>query len=263
MLNALRDCAGYSFRRLPSWLRAKLGRMRRLEIGWRAFLLDLHRFNRGRAALGEPPVSPREMMPCLFDRTEGVGFDPHYTFHTAWAGRVLAESRPARHVDVGSHLMFIVACSAFVPIEHYDIRAVDLGLDNLQTGAADLTALPWDNDSIPSLSCMHVLEHVGLGRYGDPVDPQGDRKAMSELARVVAPGGQLLFVVPVGRPRIQFNAHRIYDVDSILRGLKGLELAEFALIPTNGRRLIRNADLRQVSNEANACGCFRFVKPAN
>jgi SAM-dependent methyltransferase len=240
-----------------------LGRLHRLEIGWRAFVVDLARFNKARAELGEPAVSRSEMLPCLFDRTEGVDFNPHYTFHTAWAGRVLAESRPAKHVDVGSHLMFIVACSAFVPIEHYDIRAVDLGLDNLHTGAANLTALPWDDDSIPSLSCMHVLEHVGLGRYGDPVDPHGDRKAMRELARVVAPGGQLLFVVPVGRPRIQFNAHRIYDVDSVLRGLQGLELAEFALIPTHGRRLIRNADVQLVPHEENACGCFRFVKPAH
>jgi len=47
---------------------------------------------------------------------------------------------------------------------------------------------------------MNVVEHVGLGRYGEPLDPEGDIKAMRELRRVLAPGGSLLFVVPVGRP---------------------------------------------------------------
>jgi hypothetical protein len=58
---------------------------------------------------------------------------------------------------------------------------------------------------------MHVIEHIGLGRYGEALDPDGDLKAIRELVRVLAAGGNLLVVVPVGRPRIQFNAHRIYD----------------------------------------------------
>ncbi|NDC42314.1 MAG: DUF268 domain-containing protein, partial [Chitinophagia bacterium] len=56
--------------------------------------------------------------------------------------------------------------------------------------------LPFESDSIPSLSCMHTIEHVGLGRYGDQLDPQGDLKAIAELKRVVQPGGDLLFVTP-------------------------------------------------------------------
>ncbi len=46
-------------------------------------------------------------------------------------------------------------------------------------------------------SCMHTIEHIGLGRYGDPLDAVGDQTALSELQRVVAPGGSLLIVVPV------------------------------------------------------------------
>jgi hypothetical protein len=84
---------------------------------------------------------------------------------------------------------------------------------------------------------------------------------MRELAWVLAPGGELLFVVPVGRARIQFNAHRVYDVDAVLRGFEGLELAEFSLIPSDGSGLVRNADARLVSSEEYACGCFRFRKP--
>ena len=77
---------------------------------------------------------------------------------------------------------------------------------------------------------MHVVEHIGLGRYGDPLDATGDLKAMKELARVVAPGGTLLLVCPVGRPRVVFNAHRIYSVEQISASFPEFALAEFALI---------------------------------
>lgn len=226
------------------------------------FFAELSAFNEAGASAGEAMARREDLMPCLSDRTADVGFDAHYTYHTAWAARILAEIRPPRHVDVGSHLMFVALCSAFVNMEHYDFRAVQLSLSGLRTGEANLVALPWETGSIGSLSCMHVVEHVGLGRYGDQIDPQADRQAMKELARVLAPGGQLLFVVPVGRPRIQFNAHRIYDVDSVLRSFEGLDLAEFSLIPTDGSGLIRNADFDLVRAEAYACGCFRFIKRA-
>ena len=51
--------------------------------------------------------------------------------------------------------------------------------------------------------------------YLSPIDPEGDLKAVKELSRVVTKGGSLLFVVPVGKPRIQFNAHRIYSYKKI------------------------------------------------
>ncbi|MGA2030503.1 MAG: DUF268 domain-containing protein, partial [Verrucomicrobiota bacterium] len=75
--------------------------------------------------------------------------------------------------------------SAFVPVKFYDYRPADLHLDNLACEHADLQALPFADCGIQSISCMHVVEHVGLGRYGDPLDPNGDLKAMNELERVL------------------------------------------------------------------------------
>ena len=55
------------------------------------------------------------------------------------------------------------------------------------------------------------FEHDGLGRYGDPVDPEGDLKAMAYMRdRVVKPGGALLLAMPSGGDFIEFNAHRIF-----------------------------------------------------
>jgi len=204
-----------------------------------------------------------DIYPCLCDKTKTVSFDAHYIYHTAWAIRVLAETQPTLHHDVGSHLMFSTLCSAFIPIEHYDYRSVEIELEGLSVGHMDLLALSWGNDSINSLSCMHVVEHIGLGRYGDKINPAGDKKAMSELARVLAPGGQLLFVVPVGQPHIQFNAHRIYSYAHVLEGLSDLDLVEFSLISMLGTpRFIRFADPGLVKNEKYGCGCFLFSKPS-
>ena len=203
-----------------------------------------------------------DRFPCLGDRTATTGFDRHYVYHTAWAARVLAATRPARHVDIGSSLYFAALASAFVPMEFYDVRPAELALDGLRCGAADLRRLPFADRSVESLSCMHVLEHVGLARYGDPLDPDGDLQAAGELGRVLATGGQLLIVVPVGRPRVRFNAHRIYAFAQVRGMFPDLDLNEFALVPDDPRDggLVREADGAAADRQDYGCGCFRFTK---
>ena len=54
--------------------------------------------------------------------------------------------------------------SAFIPVEFYDYRPAELSLSGLEFKHADLTHLPFADNSVESLSCMHVIEHIGLGR---------------------------------------------------------------------------------------------------
>jgi SAM-dependent methyltransferase len=209
-------------------------------------------------------VSWDDRWPCLDDATQTTPFDKHYLFHLAWAARVLARTRPAKHVDVSSALQFASMVSAFVPTEYYEFRPVSLGLDGLTTRAADITHLPIEGRSVSSLSCMHVVEHIGLGRYGDALAPDADLAAMDELSRVLAPGGNLLFVVPVGAPRIQFNAHRIYSYNHIVTGFGALRLVEFALIPDHDdpQGIVVNAPSELVEKQRYGCGCFWFQAPS-
>jgi SAM-dependent methyltransferase len=208
------------------------------------------------------PLLWKDRLPCLGDNTGATGFDRHYVYHPAWAARVLARTRPAEHVDISSTLHFCSIVSAFVPVSFYDYRPADLKLGGLASGQADLSALPFADRSVRSLSCMHVVEHVGLGRYGDPLDPEGDLKAVAELRRVLAPGGDLLFVVPIGRPKIMFNAHRIYSYEQVLSYFSGLELKEFALVPDDPRDggLIYDATQEQADRQTYGCGCFWFSR---
>ncbi|MDF2455966.1 MAG: hypothetical protein K0R51_1959 [Cytophagaceae bacterium] len=199
------------------------------------------------------------------EATAQTNFDRHYIYHPAWAARIVVDSKPAFHTDISSTLHFCSILSAVVPVKFYDYRPAALVLSDLSCDTADLTALPFENASLSSLSCMHTVEHIGLGRYGDPLDYDGDLKAMKELARVLAIGGNLLFVVPVGNASaIHFNGHRVYHPDAIKQAFKsqGLVLKEFVLIPEDAvdGGLVENPDERLIAKQSYACGCFWYTK---
>ena len=100
--------------------------------------------------------------PQLFDKTSFTNFDTHYIYHPAWAARILSQIKPEKHTDISSSLSFCSIVSAFIPIDFYDYRPAKLKLSNLNSKKADLLNLPFSNESINSLSCMHTIEHIGL-----------------------------------------------------------------------------------------------------
>ena len=239
-----------------------LDQRRGQETAQGAFRSEFDQFTALAGAAPRLPIRAEDINPQLRDRASVTPIDRHYIYHPAWAARVLAKTRPAKHVDISSIVSFATIISAFVPVDFYDFRPAPVELDGLYTGAADLTQLPFASNSIYSLSCMHVLEHIGLGRYGDPLDPDGDLKAIGELVRVLAPGGNLLVATPVGRPRVEFNAHRVYDHEAFMSYLAPLELIEFAMIRERGEGgLVLAPPADVVRAESYACGCFWFRKP--
>jgi SAM-dependent methyltransferase len=210
--------------------------------------------------VGRFEIRWKDLYPCLSEKTAVTSFDRHYVFHMAWAARILARTLPEEHVDISSSVYFVALVSAFIKVKFYDYRPADMKLSGLQSDSANLLALPFPDMSVPSLSCMHVVEHIGLGRYGDTLDYDGDLKAISELKRVLAKGGNLLFVVPIGgKSKIMFNAHRIYNFDQVMSYFKELELMNFALIPdAKGAGLVENATKETADAQVYGCGCFLF-----
>lgn len=201
----------------------------------------------------------KDFYPQIKDKTVKTGFDRHYVYHTAWAARKVKEINPELHTDISSSLYFVGIISAFVPVDFYDYRPAELNLSNLKSNHADLAKLPFPKESIKSLSCMHTVEHIGLGRYGDKIDPQGDLKAIVELKRVLAKDGSLLFVVPIGEPKIEFNAHRIYSYEQILEYFNDLEMKEFSLIADDGD-FVEDASPELANKQKYGCGCFWFIR---
>ena len=139
-----------------------------------------------------------------------------------------------------------------------DIRPLRVALSNFECLPASITALPFSDRSIASLSCLHVIEHIGLGRYGDPVDPAGSLRAAKELVRVLAPQGRLFLSTPVGRERVCFNAHRIFAPFTVLEMFAPLSLLSFAWVDDGG-----TLGPRSPADAAHAdygCGLFEFSR---
>lgn len=224
------------------------------------FILDYYIFlNKNNYVKNKNLLEIKNILPILDEKTKQMSFDHHYVYHTAWAARVLKELNCNKHYDISSSIMFCSIISAFININHYDFRMPNIELQNLNIGEGNLLNLPFHNNSIDSLSCMHVIEHVGLGRYGDDIDPDGDLKAARELVRVLSQGGYLLIVVPMGAiSKIRFNAHRIYSYDDIVSMFDQLSLIEFSFYNDNSGIFKRFSNLDDIFGSDYGCGCFLF-----
>jgi SAM-dependent methyltransferase len=197
--------------------------------------------------------------PCLADRLPVTPFDPHYFHQGNWLARRLAATNPPQHVDVGSSVLMVGVLSAHVPIVFVDYRPLTVRMPGLHCVAGDISRLPFAERSLASLSCLHVIEHIGLGRYGDPIIGEGARRAAAELQRLVAPGGRLYLSTPIGRERICFNAHRVFDPATILSYFPELSLAQFSYVGDDGR-LHEHVSPAGLNTLDYGCGLFVFER---
>jgi SAM-dependent methyltransferase len=230
----------------------------------KVFLTEYHAFQElSKTANIRFKLSWDNRYPCMDERTEYTSFDRHYVLHPAWAARILSKLKPDIHYDISSTLYFGSIVSAFIKFKFYDYRPARLKISDFESSHADLLNLPFESNSVQSLSCMHTLEHIGLGRYGDKLDYDGDLKAINELKRVLVRNGNLLVVVPIAaESRIYFNAHRVYSADQFISYFSGLELVEFCLIPDKEsyEDFIINPSEEILAQSKYDCGCFWFKK---
>jgi hypothetical protein len=208
---------------------------------------------------GAEQIKLGDTYPCIHDKTQTTAFDVHYFYQDIWAFKKILESNVRNHVDVGSRVDFVGFLTTITEVTFIDIRPLKANLNNLSSRRGSILAMPYESDSVQSLSCLHVAEHIGLGRYGDPLDSLGTIKACKELSRILAVGGSLYFSVPVGKPRLCFNAHRIHSPMQILQYFRNLELTEFSGIDDNGN-FSQNMDLSMLEGSSYACGLFHFTK---
>ena len=166
-------------------------------------------------------------LPCLQDKTAITPVEPIYFFQDTWAARKIFDLKPKHHYDVGSSVKTIGIISQYVPVTMVDIRPIDVELENLHFKEGSVLNLPFEDNSIESISTLCVIEHIGLGRYGDPLDAWGSEKAIAELKRVTKKNGTILFSVPVDDcNKVCFNAHRAFTKNHIMELFEGCELIE-------------------------------------
>ncbi|OGE42676.1 hypothetical protein A3B45_00365 [Candidatus Daviesbacteria bacterium RIFCSPLOWO2_01_FULL_39_12] len=197
--------------------------------------------------------------PILYEKSSGTPFDVHYFYQDIWAFKKIYKNRPKEHFDVASKLIFAGLLSAITKITYVDYHPLKIKLKNFTFKQGDIVSLPFKRNSISSLSCLNVAEHIGLGRYGDKLDPYGTKKACRELARILVKGGNLYFSVPVGKPRLVFNAHRVHSPAQIINYFKSLTLVETSAV-TDELEFEENITLEKLENSTYACGLFHFKK---
>ena len=225
----------------------------------------IHAVIQYKTQLGPTPALPLTLgalRPCLGEHRETSGrVDRHYFFQDLWAARQIHRARPVSHVDIGSRIDgFISHLLCFTPVTVIDIRPQPLKVAGLTFVQDDATELRTFSDaSLQSVSSLHAVEHFGLGRYGDPVDPGAALRAMKSLQRVLGYDGRLYFAVPIGRERLEFNAHRIFAPVNILHAFSELHLVSFSAVNDSGQ-FLTGIDPESLSKSDYACGLFEFTK---
>jgi len=207
-------------------------------------------------------------IPYTGDRFQAAGSaQGHYFHQDLYIARRVFERNPRRHVDVGSRVDgFVAHVATFRQVEMIDVRPLETAVPNIVVRQHDVTDPSFDlAEYCDSLSCLHALEHFGLGRYGDRVDYYGYRVAWQNFHRMLCDGGTLYFSVPIGPQRVEFDGHRVFSIPFLRSMIEdAYELARFAYVDDRGR-LVPDADLYSPEAEKNffcryGCGIFELSK---
>ena len=208
-----------------------------------------------------------DFWPCLFDRTSKSGIDTHYFYQSLWTFKKILDAKTPDHIDIGSQVGLVGLLTAITRVTFLDIRPLAIDIPNYVGLAASIESLPFQDGAVSSLSSLHVIEHIGLGRYGDPIDPNGSIKAAREIVRVLARGGRAYISVPIGRSRVQFNGQRVFSVADALALFTGLDVIEMAMVDASGQFhddvKPESADISEVGQGSDfGLGLFVFEKAA-
>lgn len=206
-------------------------------------------------------------MPIVSDLNDEAGVAKgHYFNQDLYVARKIYENSPIKHIDVGSRIDgFVLACAAYRKIYVVDIRDLSgVQVPNIEFIQADMMS-PLNSDllSADSVSCLHALEHFGLGRYGDPINPNGHLEGLENIEKIVKPGGTLYLSFPITekKEKVLFNAHRVFNYKSIPNWtpLANFELISFSYVDDNGD-FHEDVDIKKSFQINSGCGVYIFRK---
>lgn len=212
------------------------------------------------------------LMPCLADRfEEGGSLKNEYFWQDLLVAQLVFKSSPEKHIDVGSKIDgFVAHVASFREIQVLDVRPISPIVPNVVFRKADLTKIQDEmviglTAATDSLSCLHALEHFGLGRYGDEVNVLGYEVGLVNLCRILKMDGTLYLSIPIGIERVEFNANRVFNPLKIISFCQtnGLQIQQLTLIRNDniGTEVeITNENLVSLANQEYNLGLFIFKK---
>ncbi|UAJ15166.1 DUF268 domain-containing protein [Aquirufa lenticrescens] len=181
---------------------------------------------------------------------------------------MIHHNAPIIHFDIGSRIDgFVAHVASFRKINIFDIRSLDNFDVNVTFHQLDLMSeIPSEYFEITdSISCLHTLEHFGLGRYGDKIDAFGYLKGFKNITSLIKQNGLFYFSVPIGPQRIEFNAHRVFSLNYLLAMFKNdFDVINFSFVDDIGD-FYENVILSEERIENNCdciygCGIFILKK---
>lgn len=189
----------------------------------------------------------------------------HYFHQDLLVAKFIYDKQPKRHLDIGSRIDgFVAHVASFRKIEVVDVRPLEKSIhENIKFIQADLMN-SHDLGETDSISCLHAIEHFGLGRYTDPIDIDGHNKGIANLVSLVCKGGRMYISFPVGKAdEVHFNAHRVFKVNTIFNHpsiKKNMKLIRFDYVDDMGNLhldvFIQDFD----KNIKYGCGIYTFEK---
>ncbi len=198
-----------------------------------------------------------KLYPILDDKYQQGGVaSGHYFHQDLLVAQMIYEANPTRHIDIGSRVDgFISHLATFREVEIIDIREVQSTTPNIKFLQANMIDMKEElYESCESLSSLHALEHFGLGRYGDPIDVNGHLKGFENMYNILKPNGIFYFSVPIGRLRVEFNAHRVFSIEYLLGMFKDkFEVVSFSYVDDTGD-LHKKVELNE-QNIKDSFGC--------
>ena len=232
------------------------------------YLYNFYIYVRQRSA-SELDMGTFGIFPCLDDRfSESGSARGHYFHQDLLVARKIYDNAPKIHVDVGSRVDgFVAHVAAFRKIDVLDIRRSTATIPNITFIQCDIMGDLSEIliSSCDSLSCLHALEHFGLGRYGDPVRYDGHLIGFRNLQKILRPGGKMYLSVPIGPLRVEYDAHRVFSVRYLLDFVSGQFRIDMFSYVNDAGDLFENAPLLDEDVEANfgcryGCGIFELSK---
>ena len=207
----------------------------------------------------------RDTFPILYEfKTSKNPVDYQYFYQFYWALELIKINNSENHIDIGSEIQFVGILSMFKKVTFLDIRELKLNLPNLQVIQGSVTKLPFQTESIKSVSILHVFEHLGLGRYGEKIDVNAYKKAANELERIINKNGKLYFSTTIGEERIQFNAQIVFNPNTILKLFKKFKLISFSVVDSSGNYYqvddINKYEFNKFGGNDFELGLFEFEK---
>lgn len=210
-------------------------------------------------------IQEQYMWPVISDKYAPAGQVENYFWQDLWAAKLIIQSGVKKHFDIGSRLDGFIAhlLASGIDVTMIDIREFPSEIDHLHTIVDDATSLRQiPDESIGSMSALCSLEHFGLGRYGDPVDPEACFKCFDNIQKKLKKGGEFYLSMPVGRERVEFNAHRVFYASTITECFHNLRLKEYSC--TAQGKIECNVDIHKYDNDSHngewRYGLFHFIK---